>query len=98
GSGAHDSSGRRWLPSTPAPAIWVVLVMTDCCHGVSSVSPPGVPHPESAVTRAATPVSAAERTTARGRKIGTSPTVTSVQLDAGAAARYREVRPFVGPL
>src|ERR1700761_8306904 len=29
GSGAHDSSGRRWLPSTPAPAIWVVLVITD---------------------------------------------------------------------
>ena len=26
GSGAHDSSGRRWLPSTPAPAILVVLV------------------------------------------------------------------------
>ncbi len=26
GSGAHDSSGRRWLPSTPAPAIFVVLV------------------------------------------------------------------------
>ena len=29
GSGAHDSSGRRWLPKTPAPAIWVVLVITD---------------------------------------------------------------------
>ena len=29
GCGAHDSSGRRWLPKTPAPAIWVVLVMTD---------------------------------------------------------------------
>src|ERR1700730_13871728 len=29
GSGAHDSSGRRWLPSTPAPAICVVLVITD---------------------------------------------------------------------
>ena len=27
--GCHDSSGRRWLPSTPAPAIWVVLVITD---------------------------------------------------------------------
>jgi len=29
GCGAHDSSGRRWLPKTPAPAIWVVLVITD---------------------------------------------------------------------
>src|SRR6201996_1320516 len=29
GSGAHDSSGRRWLPNTPAPAICVVLVITD---------------------------------------------------------------------
>src|SRR5271156_4832370 len=29
GSCAHDSSGRRWLPNTPAPAIWVVLVITD---------------------------------------------------------------------
>jgi len=29
GSGAQDSSGRRWLPNTPAPAICVVLVITD---------------------------------------------------------------------
>src|ERR1700712_4941802 len=26
GPGAHDSSGLRWLPNTPAPAILVVLV------------------------------------------------------------------------
>src|SRR5574337_1494025 len=29
GSGAQDSSGRRWLPNTPASAILVVLVITD---------------------------------------------------------------------
>ena len=29
GCGAHDSSGLRWLPSTPASAIFVVLVITD---------------------------------------------------------------------
>src|SRR5437588_8565794 len=29
GSAAHDSSGRRVLPNTPAPTIWVVLVITD---------------------------------------------------------------------
>src|SRR6185312_5445550 len=29
GCGGHESSGRRWLPSTPASAIFVVLVITD---------------------------------------------------------------------
>src|SRR3954453_4715876 len=43
GSGAQDSSGLRWLPSTPAPAILVVLVTTDLAAPevlVASVEPP----------------------------------------------------------
>jgi hypothetical protein len=28
GCGAQDSSGLRWLPNTPAPAIFVMLVIT----------------------------------------------------------------------
>src|SRR4051812_24178825 len=33
GAGAHDSSGLRWLPRTPAPAILVVLVTGELAAG-----------------------------------------------------------------
>ena len=77
GSGAHDSSGRRWLPSTPAPAIWVVLVMTEADGALFSPEDPEVQlvHEETEITAAAAAASAG-----RVRLSSTGPTLTSGQL------------------
>ncbi|MGC2566619.1 MAG: hypothetical protein WA488_13050, partial [Mycobacterium sp.] len=55
-----DSSGRRWFPKTPAPATWVVLVMTDA--DADPLRPAGVgvqpPHTAAAIAAAAVAASA----------------------------------------
>src|SRR5690348_7840938 len=87
GSGAHDSSGLRWLPSTPALAILVVLVMTDCspaCDGAL-----WDPQPLASVTTAVSTAAEAPTRPTRRPLISTPPTVTSGLLAAGQAARLR---------
>src|SRR5689334_19416410 len=59
-SRAHESSGRRSFPSTPAPAIWVVGVTRDR----AGVWPAGAPDPQplhATTTAAVTAVAAASR-------------------------------------
>src|SRR3954452_5542365 len=87
GSGAHDSSGLRWLPSTPAPPILVVLVITDGCPAVDGGLPPGDPQPLMTVMKTAVKMAVAEaiRPT-RGPLISTPPTVTSGLFGVGQAA------------
>src|SRR5690242_13655776 len=55
-SRAHDSSGWRSFPSTPAPAIWVVGVTSDRADGLEPDPEPQPPH---ATTSAAAAVTAA---------------------------------------
>src|ERR1700754_4391502 len=90
GSGAHDSSGLRSFPRTPALAILVVLVITDCwAPGVVGLPPE--PHPltrvtDTAVATAARPNDRAAARPTRRPPISTSPTVTSRPFTAGQAA------------
>jgi hypothetical protein len=73
------------LPSTPALAILVVLVMTDCSAPGAGLPP--VPHPLMTVTETAVRMAVAETTRpTRGPLISTSPTVTSGLFGAGQAA------------
>src|SRR5258707_9272448 len=90
GSGAHDSSGLRPLPSTPALAILVVLVTTDC-SAPGRAGPPPDPQPlmtvtETAVRMAVSPTNREAAGPTRGPLISTSPTVTSGLFGAGQAA------------
>jgi hypothetical protein len=68
------------LPRTPAPAIWVVLVITDRDAGADALSAggPGVQpvHSVTDIVVAAAAVAAAERTASDN----TRPTVASCQL------------------
>src|SRR5215210_1239315 len=90
GSGAHDSSGLRWLPSTPAPAILVVLVITDGCPAVEGGLPPNEPQPLMAVMKTAVRMAVAEAARpTRGPLISTPPTVTSGLFGAGQADNLR---------
>ena len=87
GSGAQDSSGLRSLPSTPALAIFVVLVTTDCSPSAGGSSPPSDPQPLTTVMASAAVIAADDASMpARGPLISTSPTVTSGQLQAGQPA------------
>jgi len=74
------------LPSTPAPAILVVLVMTDCCPAVDGGLPVSDPHPPASATTTAVRV-AVEAATGPVRRllIRTSPTLTSGHFPAGRA-------------
>src|ERR1700738_4514252 len=86
GSGAHDSSGLRPLPRTPALAILVVLVTTDC-SAPGRAEPASDPQPLMTVTETAVRMAVAEATRpTRGPLISTSPTVTSGVFGAGQAA------------
>jgi hypothetical protein len=78
GCGAHDSSGRRWLPRTPAPAIWVVLVITDG----EGAPPPGDPVVQAVHSRAESTVAAAAHTALNS----TGPTVTPSSSGSAAAS------------
>jgi hypothetical protein len=72
------------LPRTPAPAILVVLVTTDCSPSAGETSPPSDPQPLTTVMASAAAIAADEgRRPARGPLISTSLTVTSGQLRAG---------------
>src|SRR3954469_822098 len=82
-SAAQDSSGLRWLPSTPAPAILVVLVTTDCSPA-GALSPPD-PQLASVTTTATTAAVEPATTPARRLPISTSPTVTSGHVPPGSA-------------
>jgi hypothetical protein len=85
------------LPSTPALAILVVLVITDCGPAVDGALAPNEPQPLASVTTTAvsTAVEAATTPTRRAGRpatssssplISTPPTVTSGLLAAGQAA------------
>ena len=75
------------MPSTPAPAILVVLVMIDCCPVDDGGLPPSDPQPLMTVTETAVRMAVAEATRpTRGPLISTSPTVTSGLFAAGQAA------------
>src|SRR3978361_1010824 len=85
GRGAHDSSGLRWLPTTPAPATWVVLVTG--ALGAAGAGPDSLPQPLARVTEtaAATAIAAAIGPV-RWPKNRTSPTVTLCRHPAGQAS------------
>src|ERR1700712_4876773 len=85
GPGAHDSSGLRWLPDTPAPATLVVLVTG--ALGAAGAGPDSLPQPLARVTEtaAATAVAAAIGPI-RWPKNRTSPTVTFSRPMAGQAS------------
>src|SRR5882757_10389354 len=88
GSGAHDSSGLRPLPSTPALAILVVLVTTDCSAPGAGLPPdpqPLMTVTETAVRMAVSPTDLEATRPTRGPLISTSPTVTSGPFGAGQA-------------
>jgi hypothetical protein len=94
-SRAHDSSGRRSFPSTPAPAIWVVGVISD---RVDAVGPDPDPQPlHVTATAAATEAAAAVIDCLPN----TSPTLTSGQLALvrrnDPPATVGRLRQFVGP-
>src|SRR3954463_11887499 len=90
---AHDSSGRRSFPNTPAPAIWVVGVGTDR-EDLGCLSDPQALH----VTTAAA-ASAAAATDSRIPPRSTRSTVTSAQLGPlcrnGLRTRRNQIRRFV---
>src|ERR1700742_1013177 len=80
GSRAHDSSGRRSFPSTPAPAIWVVGVTSD-----RPDDPFGLGCPEPQPLHATATAAAATRPVKRGRlpPDRTPSTLTSGQFRTG---------------
>src|ERR1700727_1599936 len=95
-SRAHDSSGLRSFPSTPAPAIWVVGVTSDRVDG--PVDPDGPdPQPLHVTTAAAATVATATRRPLMGPLTGlrvgrlppdcTRSTLTSGQLGTGLRTR-----------
>jgi hypothetical protein len=97
GCGAHDSSGRRWLPRTPAPAMVVVLVVTELVgDGCWPPSDAGLQLEHSVTAIAVATAAAASRTPGRTRPNSTRSTVTSgrpygpVQLgdDMAVAGHY----------
>ncbi len=74
------------MPSTPALAILVVLVTTDCWPAGVGVLLPDDPHPLTTVTEiAVTTAAPAANRPRRGPLISTSPTVTSGLVAAGQA-------------
>src|ERR1700733_2606404 len=77
GSAAHDSSGRRWFPNTPAPAICVVLVIIDADGAPLPPDDPEVQPPHTAAEIAA---AAAAASAGRTPLTSTGPTLTSGQL------------------
>ena len=84
GSGAQDSSGRRWLPNTPAPAICVVLVITDAD---GAPLPPDDPEVQPVHTATEIAVAAAAANAGRIPLSSTGPTLTSGQLKPTPPAR-----------
>src|ERR1700733_10666366 len=91
-SRAHDSSGLRSFPSTPAPAIWVVGVTSDRADDPLG---PGCddPQPLHVATTAAVTATAATNSRVgglRGSRLPpdrTAPTLTSDQLGTGPPDR-----------
>src|SRR5262245_41245890 len=92
GSRAHDSSGLRSLPSTPAPAIWVVGVTSDRVEGPLEPDGPD-PQPLHVRTAAAAIAAAVIRHPWTGLRVSrlppvcTRPTLTSGQLGTGLPTR-----------
>src|ERR1700712_5576775 len=78
-SRAHDSSGLRSLPSTPAPAIWVVGVTIDRGEAAGGLSEPQAVH-----VRTVAATDAAARLS-KGPPERTRSTLTSGQLRPGYA-------------
>src|SRR5271156_930000 len=103
GSRAHDSSGRRSFPSTPAPAIWVVGVITERVG--DGALPPGGPdrHP----LQVTTVMAATEAVAVMSSRVGRlPPNSTRLTLTSGQLAlvrvndrqtRVSQLRQFVGP-
>jgi hypothetical protein len=73
------------LPKTPAPAIWVVLVITDD----ADEPPPGDSVVHALHSAAEIAVAAAANMTGRTPLNSTGPTVTSDSLSSAACARRR---------
>src|ERR1700753_191675 len=82
GSAAPDSAGRRWSPNTPAPAICVVLVITD-----DAPLPPDDPEVQPVHAAAEIATAAAAANAGRIPLISTGPTLTSGQLKPPASRR-----------
>jgi len=88
---AHESSGLRSFPSTPAPAIWVVGVTSDRDEGLDGSDPQAL----QAIASAA--IIDAGATHLRTPPFSTRSTLTFGQLAEANPTSARQLRQFVGP-